>query len=943
MKRPDTIKPVWDCQLCSLHETAKRPCWGRGPRDPLFMLIGQSPGAQEDQHGIPFYKEAPAGGLITDILRELGVDRSEVYFTNAVRCFEGVGYNAQEITPAFIKACRPYLLDEIEKVNPKYIVLAGNEALKSCLGHAGITKAHGLLEQGPDGRMYMPIIHPAAALPARFPEYREKIKSALRDLIGRIKNESRSPLAGINCNVITNYDEFKTLVHRMYCLQQTDERTMVCFDLETNMLHNAFHNPDARIGGIAFAWEENEGWYLPIDHENPVIWNMSERPEIIKFVKGFAESRFRKVNQNIKFDYLFFRSVLHARPRYVSGDCMLASHLVDQNTSHGLDKIAWKVRLGGYDQPLEDYFIKNKIDDRIYTQVPLDILGPYGVGDVVCALRAENYFRKVLEKRHQLDLYEKHVVPGIVPYADMEMRGILTDKEYLDLLEKYYENKCIERKLTLKKIVGTGRLDEVIHEIAKPKKKTGLFPEFNFDSPEQVGRVIERWIKARDVLIKIADRKEREKVSGKRRQYSDLKAAELNPLGTISITKSGRLSVGKDTLNSILANDRDFKLSEAQREFITEYLKYKGDKKRLSTSVTGLRKYICPDLRVRSSYLLHGAATGRRSSRDPNLQNIPRDRLIKRIFVAQEGYILLMFDYKNLEVRIAAAMSGDEKLLDAFNSGKDVHSYTASVVYRQSYDDMMKYIDMPYDVVQSDPKLNERYLKYTNFRNQAKLVMWTILFGGGAQKISTLTGVTMGEAERTLNAMLDEFSGLKDMFERFEDFADDHGYAKTDFGRRRYLLGIGSSDEKVRQDAVREALNTPIQGTAAGITYEALTRVSKALRKEKLKAWPVQEVHDSVVVEVATIDSYKAALTALASMTSVVTRSSKGKIVFEADASIGRHLGAKTKIDKALLAQLRDDPQSVYELLSKDMVLDPAHYEARKEEVLDDDEEAIDI
>jgi uracil-DNA glycosylase family 4 len=938
VNRPPEIVPKWDCTDCSLRETARRPVWGRGPKDPLFMIVGEGPGPVEDLSGIPFDPTAPAGRLITDILKELGVSRSEIYITNATRCCKGFPIG-QEISPKHIKACKPHLLDEIAKVNPKYIIPAGNEALKACLGHAGVTKAHGLLTHGPDGRMYMPIIHPAAALPSRYPEYREKIKSALRDIIGKIKNEARSPLHDIKCNVITNIEDFQTLQHRMYRLQQHDEKTVVCFDLETNSLDNAFKNPNCRVGGIALAWDENEGWYLPVDHENPVVWTPEQRAHVVKFVIWFAKSKFRKVNQYIKFDINMFRGAFHVRPRNIAGDCMLGSHLVDQNTTHGLDKIAWKVKLGGYDQPLEDWFMANKIPEkqRVYTQVPLDVLGPYGCGDAVCALRAEFYFRKILEKRHQLRLYQNHVVPGILPYADMEVRGMLADAAYLDSLTEYYERKTLERKDNLKRLAGAKRLNEILLE--KPVKGKKVLADFNFDSPEQVGRMLERWIDAILVLTRIKRRKEREMMGGKRRNYADLKAAELNPLRTITITKNGRLSVGKGTLDSILANTTDFKLSEDQRNFLTEYLLYKGGKKRLSTSVVGLRKFICPDGRVRSTYLLHGAATGRRSSAGPNLQNIPRDRLIKRIFIAQVGYILLMFDYKNLEVRIAASMSGDEKLLAAFNGGKDVHCYTASVVYRQSYKDMMKVLDTPYDVVKNDEKLNERYLKYSTFRAQAKLVMWTILFGGGAEKISTLTGVTMGEAERTLNAMLNEFDGLRAMFERFEDFAEDHGYAKTDFGRRRYLLGISSSDERVRRDAIREALNTPIQGTAAGITYEAMRRVWRSLRKEKVRGWPVQEVHDSIVVEVDIKDAYKAASISLEAMTSVVTRSSKGNIVFEADAAIGRHLGAKTKIDQALLEQLRTDPQAVYDMLTQDMSCNPVDYEARKE-VIEEEEDA---
>ena len=901
------------------------------------MLVGEGPGPQEDRSRIPFDPDAPTGSLITAILRELGVSRKQIYITNATRCCKGFGYDTpnQEITAAHIKACKPYLLDEIAKIDPKYIVLAGNEALKACFGHAGITKVHGLLQQGPDGRMYMPILHPASALPDRFPENRERIKSALRNLIGLINTENSDPLYGISCNVIYTYDDFLVLKTALEKLEKREPDALVCIDLETNMLDNAFQNSANKIGGIAFSWEENVGWYLPVHHENPDVWADEQRQDVLDFVRWFSRTKFRKVNQNIKFDYNQWRGAFHVRLRNVSGDCMLASQLYDQNTTHGLDKIAWLVKMGGYDQALERWFASNNVKERNYIQVPLETLGRYGCGDAVCALRAEKYFRAKLEKRHQLKVYTDHVIPGLVPYADMEARGLLVDVPYIDALEKYYRTKTIEYRMALRELAGRSRMEEISIEMHKGKK---ALPDFNFDSNEQVGRLLQKWLNVQHKLERIKARQDRQRESRGNRRWADweeknadLKAAELNPLKTIEVTKSGRLSVKKSTLDSILGNKRDFALKEDQEKFIRTLLTYKAVQKRQSTSVVGMRKHLCPDNRVRATYMLHGAATGRRSCTHPNLQNIPRDRIVKRMFIAPPKHLLLMFDYKNLEVRIAAAMSGDERLLGAFNSGKDVHTYTASVVYKQSYDDMVKILGTPYDAVEKDPKLNERYIKYTTYRAQAKLVMWTILFGGGPEKISTLTGVTMGEAERTHETMLEEFDSLRNMFSDFEELAEDNGYAKTDFGRRRYLLGLSSSNRRVRSDALREALNSPIQGTAAGIAYEALTKVHKALIKARLRAWPVQEVHDAVTVEVYYKDAYEAASLSLGEMESVVTPKSRGKIVFEADASIGMHLGSKTKLDGAMFQQLKEDPWKVYKLCCKDMSPDPANYEPKKD------------
>lgn len=906
------------------------------------MIVGEGPGEVEDAHGVPFHPSAPAGGLLTEILHELGVSRKKLYITNSTRCFKGLDVDSNTIEPTHVKACKPYLLDEIEKINPKYIVLAGNEALKSCLGHAGITKEHGNLRRGPDGRMYMPILHPAAALPSRYPEYRNRIKTALSNLVAEIKNEQADPLRNIKCNIIRNIEEFRAFRALLKSLYKEDPDRLVVLDLEANMLDNAYKNPFCRIGGVAFAWSGDEAYYLPVDHENPFVWIPEEREEVIEFLQWFASTRFKKANQNIKFDYNLWRSCLHSRLRRIVGDSMLADHLLEQDTGHGLEKIAWKVELGGYDLALEKWFTDNNIKHRIYTQVPLDILGKYGCGDAVTTYRAETLFLKKLEKRKQHTMYHNHVIPGVVPYADMEAKGLLVDIKYLDVLEEHYKKKIQDRQDRLTELAGSKRLKEIL-ALMSSKGKT-KYIKFNFNSGDQTGLLVGDWIRVAKRLKAIRTREQRNSTTNRRinRDHSELRADAINPLKTITITKNGRLSVSKKSLKSILANDKDFPLSPTCREFIEEYLRFKGDQNRLSNKVKGLRKHLCPDDRVRANYVLNGADTGRRSCSNPNLQNIPRERIIKRIFISPDNYILLMFDYKNLEVRIAAAISGDKRLLRAFNSGKDVHTFTASVVFRKPYARMIEVLNIPYDVVKQDPKLLKRYNRYTDYRAMAKLVMWTILFGGGAEKVSSLTGVTMGEAERTINTMMSEFPGLEEMFDTFEDEAYAKGYSITEYDRRRYLLGIHSASKKVVNDAIRQALNSPIQGSAAGICYEALTKVSKALKKAKLKAWPVQEVHDAITVEVHYKDAYKAALICQEAMESIVTPRSKGKIKFEVDASIGKHLGSKTKLGAELLEKLKDAPRDVYNLCMKDTVYDPSFYEDKKASKIQTEEDMED-
>ena len=937
--RPESIEPIWDCKKCALHKTAKRPCWGRGPANVELMLVGQSPGKTEDETGIPFNPNAPAGGLITDVLAELGVKRSEIYITNAVRCFEG--FNGK-VTPDAIKACKPYLLEEIEAVNPKYIILAGNNALKAIFGHEGITKEHGTLKIH-DGRSYFPIFHPASAIPSRYPENRVKIKNALKSLIARIRQEQDSPAAasvqkyGYESIVIDDEDKLDAFEKDLF---SQPEPTLMMVDLETNGLKNNFQFQGALIGGMSVAWRTDRGYYLPIDHQNPVVWTPRLRIRVVDLVIRFAKSSYPKGNQSIKFDYNFIRAAFGVRLNSIVADPMLASHLVDPGESHGLDHIAWRVGMGGYEQGLEQYMAENKIVERDYTKLPLGVVGPYAVGDAVCALRGELYFREIIKKRGQLSLYQNQIIPGIEPYADIEANGILVDVAYLDKLEKYYVHHAAAYRKRLLELAGKHiRAASIVSKVRVGEKvdfddDTGK--DFNFDSPEQVGVLLHEWfdIDKRMAIIR------RSTMNGKR-DYSKFRdsgrSAREDVQRAIQFTAKGRLSTGKGVLRAVLACFDD--LTDNQREFINVFLKYKAGQKRYSTSVKGIRTHLCHDSRVRSTYLLHGTDTGRRSSRDPNLQNVPRENMVKRIFVALPDHFLLLWDYQNLEARVAACMSGDEKLLAAFNAGKDVHSYTTSLLFKLDYNDMIRVRRSSPAELDSNPVLAKKYKEYDDKRDIAKRCMWTMLFGGGPTKISLISGIPVGEAEWVYNSMLSEFSGLKKMFKQLENFAEDRGYARNDFGRRRYLMGINSSDSRVYSDALRQALNTPIQGTAGQITYLAVTAISSWFRANSIKASIVQEVHDSVAIEVRYDRAYDVAKKVKSLMEGIESPSSKGKVKFEVDGFIGCHLGSKQKLTDDILYRLYDDPRGLYLELRRDLDKSPSEYDIGEETDIIEDED----
>ena len=727
------------------------------------MVIGQNPGEVEDAKGIPFYPAAPGGGLITTIFAELGVRRSEIYWTNAVRCFHGYG---NEITPASIKACKPYLLDEIEKVNPRYIVLAGNEALKAVFNHAGITKERGQLKTGPDGRQYFMILHPASALPSRYPENRKVIKRDLAFLLAHIKaaEDDTAKDDKITYRIARTNEDVDELEAEL----RANPKRITAFDFETNSVLTPYQLTNPVVSGIGFAWNNKSGWFLPYDHRNPptLEWLPGWRLKVWNLIRWFLTSDVYKIAHNVKYEYNWSRGYFGVEPRSIAGCTLLLSHLLDPSkASHSLDAISWEIGMGGYKMELANWFVKNGLESDNYTLVDLEVLGKYCVKDCIATLRYFNFGYRALQKNAMLDLYNNHVRPGFYPYAHMEANGLLLDVDYFNKLGEYYKERADKLESTLREI--TLRAFEE------------LPMDFNFASGDQIAGVLERWLRrdVRDIQIQLTGKKK-------------------------------RMSTDKRALNYLLVYQR---ITAPQRDFILRFRRWRTLEKLRTTYIEGVREFINADNRVRSSYNSEGTATGRRSSSHPNHQNIPREVAVKRMFIARSDHFLLGNDYINLEVRIAAAISKDPLLVKAFLSGKDIHTYAASVAYNQKYETMHKVLKADQDTIDKH-KLGKAQEKFKKYRAAAKIFMWVMLFGGGPSKAAESLGISIDEAIKKFDAILGEFKLLKQMFAELEWKATDTGYAENLYGRRRPLLGLGSTDNKVRAGALREARNSPIQG-----------------------------------------------------------------------------------------------------------------------------------
>lgn len=381
-------------------------------------------------------------------------------------------------------------------------------------------------------------------------------------------------------------------------------------------------------------------------------------------------------------------------------------------------------------------------------------------------------FKQELRDHNLMQLYESIEVPLMDVLALMHEIGIKLDTTYLLTLSKTMHKELDELQKNIYKLAGT---------------------EFNINSPKQMG----------DVLYDTLGLKPKQQKK----------------------TAGGQRSTREEEL---------LKLKD-EHEIIPALLRYRELQKMVSTYIDNLPTMVKEDGRLHTTFLQTGAVTGRMASKDPGLQNIPirteEGRAIRKAFIAEEGFDLVSIDYSQIELRIAAILSGDKKLIEIFKNKEDVHSGVASRVF-----------NVPENEVTKD------------MRRKAKVINFGILYGMGvnALRANLGEGTSREEAQEFLNAYFNTFTRVAEYLEETKAFARQNGYTQTLFGRRRYFPGIRSSAPFIRAQAERMAINAPVQGTAADVMRIAMNQVHAYIQKEKLQdeIRMLLQVHDELVFEI---------------------------------------------------------------------------------------------
>ena len=448
-------------------------------------------------------------------------------------------------------------------------------------------------------------------------------------------------------------------------------------------------------------------------------------------------------------------------------DTMLAHYVIEPEGKRSMDLLS--ARYLGYEPVhIEELIGKKGKNQGNMRDVEIEKVKEYAGEDADITLQLKNIFAPQIKTKNVEKVFNEVENPLVKVLADMEFEGVKVDTEFL---KEYSKELDKEAKIA----------EESVYKIAGVR--------FNLASPKQLGEVLFEKL------------------------MLDPKAKK---------TKTGQYATGEDVLKK-LAN---------QFPIVSDILAFRELTKLKSTYVDSLPLLINPNTgRVHTNYAQAVAVTGRLSSNNPNLQNIPvrsdRGKEIRKAFVPRDkNHVLISADYSQIELRIVAAISGDKNMCEAFKLGKDIHTATAAKVYGISEEEVTK-----------------------EMRYKAKSVNFGIIYGQGAFGLAENLGISRTEAKTIIDNYKKEFPGINEYMESTIKFAQQNGYVETLMGRKRWLRDINSSNFTVRGFAERNAINSPIQGTAADMIKLAMIKVQQAIKESKLKSKMILQVHDELIFD----------------------------------------------------------------------------------------------
>lgn len=495
----------------------------------------------------------------------------------------------------------------------------------------------------------------------------------------------------------------------------------------------------------------------------PTPPNREECLSILQEFKAiFMAEHIEKIAQNMKYDIL----VLAQYGVELKGklfDTMLAHYILQPELRHGMDYMA-DVYLNYKTISYDDLFVGVPKSKQDILKVDQDLLKNYACEDADITFQLKQILAKELVENNLEPLFYNMEMPLMQVLAKMEINGVLIDVEALKESSEILTKDLLKIEQHIKDLAGV---------------------EFNVGSPMQVGEVLFDHLKL------------------------DEKAKK---------TKTGQYSTAEDILEKL----------KSKHPIVDEILKYRGLRKLLSTYIDALPQMVNSKTNhIHTSYNQAVAATGRLSSTNPNLQNIPvRDeqgREIRKAFIPEPGWRFMSVDYSQIELRIMAHLSGDETMIEAFNSGQDIHAATSAKIYKVALDEVT-----------------------SDMRRKAKTANFGIIYGISTFGLAERLSIPRAEAKELIDGYFATYPGVKSYMDGIIQKAKEQGYVETIYGRKRYLSDINSQNAIVRGFAERNAINAPIQGSAADIIKLAMIEIQNKLEENQFETKMTMQVHDEL-------------------------------------------------------------------------------------------------
>ncbi|UGO52750.1 putative DNA polymerase I [Serratia phage vB_SmaS_Opt-155] len=738
-------KPCNSCELCNF---ANHTCLqGVGNQKAKVVIVGDAPNLTEDSTGK--YGQGNSYRLMSQLLEAANIKAEDVYYVPAIRCRKPEN---GKVSAAALKACKEYLIEDLKRINPEYVITLGALALKALTRGTKVTEVHGTVIPTKEGWKIFAAYHPAMSL--RDPRHWEGILFDFR-MFGKIYHQEEMVKHDLKYTWIKKASQLQEI------LDFAKRQKALSYDLETNGLNMRLKTSKISLSVIGFLSR-----VYVIDHET-IPHGLMRR----FWKKLCVISEGKEVSgANGKFDNLWLHYMFGCRMP-LSFDVNLASHLLDENSPQGL-KYNARVHLEMDNWDVDVNVKKGNVTtpEQKAEQVK------YAAWDGYATIRLQRLFQKRLEQDEALNnLFRWEVMPAAREYEQMEINGIWVEEEAMNQAEAKLRRDIRRTLRSLNRYTGD--------------------PAFNWNSAAQLN----------DLLFN---------------------KLGLKPAG---YTDGGEPSTAEDYLIKM----RD------DHPVISTLLKYRGYFKQLSSFIEGWRRRMIGNM-MYPTFKVAGTVTGRPSCADPNLQQVPRDPHIRSLIGAPPGYTHFELDYSQMELRIAAAISGEPNMLRIFRSGGDIHDSTYEMVFGMTPEKAVEHIKDP----------GERKAQLKEERKKAKAVNFGFIYGMGWKKFREYAETKYGlvcsdkEAKQMRKRYFEAYPGLEVWHQRQRQLVHVMSCVRTLSGRIRHLPQINSPDRGLMAEAERLAINSPVQGFGAEMILMAVPEISNYFKNDLVKL--TGTIHDAI-------------------------------------------------------------------------------------------------